>query len=56
MVEDVGVVKAFSTLYVVYSIFRVIAQFGSAVGMVAWESLDDFPQVRRHAVIATGRW
>ncbi len=56
VVEDVGLIKAFSTFYVVYSTFRVIAEFGSAVGTVAWESLDNFPQVRSHAVKATSRW
>ncbi len=54
--EDTSVVKAFSTFYVVYSTFRVFAGFGSAVGFTAWESLDDFPQVRSSAVKAVSRW
>ncbi len=54
--DDTTIIKAFSTFYVVYVTFRVFAGFGSAVGFTAWESLDDFPQVRITAVNAVRRW
>ncbi len=54
--EDIGIVKAFSTFYVVYSTFRVFTIFGSTVGIIAWESLDDFPKARLYAVKATRQW
>ncbi|KAG5181814.1 hypothetical protein JKP88DRAFT_245974 [Tribonema minus] len=43
----VSLVRAFATFYVVYGTFRVFARFGSNIGLIAWESLDDFPHACR---------
>eukprot|EP00953_Heterococcus_sp_UTEX-ZZ885_P016310 9171-Heterococcus_DN1.PRE.5 len=53
---DVSLVRAFATFYVVYGTFRVFARFGGAVGLIAWESLDDFPHACRVATDAAETW
>lgn len=54
--EDVSMAQAFATFYVVYSTFRVFARFGKALGVIAWESVDDFPQVRKVTAGAAEAW
>ncbi|CAM9791431.1 unnamed protein product, partial [Phaeothamnion confervicola] len=38
---------AFASFLSTYYTFRVLSRFGRAVGVIAWESLDDFPDARR---------
>ncbi|CAN0231742.1 unnamed protein product, partial [Discosporangium mesarthrocarpum] len=53
---DVSIVRAFATFYVTYSTFRVFARFGQAIGVISWESLDDFPDARQIVTNATAAW
>ncbi|CAM9261345.1 unnamed protein product [Ascophyllum nodosum] len=51
-----SIVHGFATFYVTYSTIRVFVRFGQAVGVIAWESLDDFPDARKIVANATASW
>ncbi|CAM9616140.1 unnamed protein product, partial [Ectocarpus sp. 8 AP-2014] len=51
-----SIAHGFATFYVTYSTIRVFVRFGQAIGVIAWESLDDFPDARKIVNHATSQW
>jgi len=54
--HQLALMSGLSTFYVTYCIFRVSIQFGNDIGLIAWQSLDDFPRAQHVVARAADRW